>query len=109
MANPWRTPTRGVMLCVMLADGKARAAVTRIVLPAGETVLLAPGKARLAIVKLKKPLKLGDRVNFVLTVEAADGKTREIPVNAEVRRRSPTDDHVGKREHARVQPTEAAA
>ena len=85
---------------VMLGSGKARAPVTRIALPAGEIVLLAPGKARLGVGKLAQPLKLGDRVRFVLVVETAEGATREIPVDAEVRRRSPTDDHVGKHKHA---------
>ena len=87
---------------VMLARGKTRAAVTRIDLPAGEIVPLAPGQVRLGVGKLGKPLKLGDRVRFVLIVEAANGATREIPVNAEVRRRSPTDDHIGNHKHSRT-------
>jgi copper(I)-binding protein len=77
----------------MRPAGTGRAPVERIVLPAGETVLLAPGAQRFAIPKLPKPLRLGDRVPLVLVVEGADGGTREIAVNAEVRRRSPTDDH----------------
>ena len=84
----------------MLAEGKAPTPVTRIVLPAGETVMLAPGKARLRLGKLQKPFKLGDRVSLVLIVEAADRSKREIAVSAEVRRRSPTDDHIGKHKHA---------
>jgi len=84
----------------MLGSGPKRTPVTRIPLPAGETVMLAPGKPRLGVGKLAKPLKLGDRVHFVLIVEAADGGTRDIPVDAEVRRHSPTDDHIGKHAHA---------
>jgi len=84
----------------MLGSGHKRVPLTRIALPAGETVMLAPGKPRLGVGKLAKPLKLGDRVLFVLIVEAPDGATREIPVNAEVRRHSPTDDHIGKHAHA---------
>lgn len=87
---------------VMLASGKARAPVKRIALPAGETVLLAPGKVRLGVGKLGKPLKQGDRIRFVLVVEAAGGATRVVPVNAEVRRRSPTDDHIGKHKHSQA-------
>ena len=83
----------------MLASGQKRTPVTRIALPAGDTVMLAPGRPRLGIGKRAKPLKLGDRVYFVLIVEAADGATREIPVNAELHRRSPTDDHIGRHKH----------
>lgn len=85
----------------MRPPGTGRATVARIVLPAGETVLLAPGAQRLAIPRLPKPLKLGDRVPLVLVVEGADGGTREIAVNAEVRRRSPTDDHRVPHKHSR--------
>lgn len=84
----------------MRPAGAGRATLTKIVLPAGETVLLAPGVQRFAIAKVGKPLKLGDRVPFVLVVEGADGGTREIPVNAEVRRRSPTDDHRVPHKHS---------
>jgi len=94
---------------VMLGSGKARAQTTRIALPPGEIVLLAPGKVRLGVGKLPKLLKLGDRVRFVLIVEAAGGATREIPVNAEVRRRSPTDDHIGKHKHARIRDRDEVA
>jgi hypothetical protein len=85
----------------MRPAGTGRATVARIALPAGETVLLAPGAQRFAIPKLGKPLKLGDRVPLVLVVEDAAGGTREIPVNAEVRRRSPTDDHLSPHKHSR--------
>lgn len=77
----------------MRPPGTARTAVNEIRLPAGVTVLLAPGAYRLALPSLRRPMKLGDRVPLVLTVEAADGSRQEISVNAEVRRRSPTDDH----------------
>jgi copper(I)-binding protein len=85
----------------MRPAGTGRATVARIALPAGETVLLAPGAQRLGIPKLGKPLKLGDRVALILVIEDAAGGTREIPVDAEVRRRSPTDDHRVPHKHAR--------
>jgi len=78
--------------------GKFQAA-TRISLPAGETVRLSPGQAHLRLNAIRHALKLGDHVALVLTLEAADGTTQEIPVNAEVRRRSPTDDEMHAHGH----------
>jgi copper(I)-binding protein len=73
--------------------GTARGSVKSIPLPAGENVKLGPGAYRFVLASLNRPLKLGDRVAFVLTIEAPDGNRTEIPVNAEVRLHSPTDDH----------------
>jgi len=85
----------------MRPAGTGRATAARITLPAGQTVLLAPGAQRFAIAKVGKPLKLGDRVPLVLVVEDAGGGKREINVDAEVRRRSPTDDHLEPHKHSR--------
>ena len=74
-------------------------AVKRLALPAGEAVRLAPGQAHLRLAAITRALKLGEHVALVLTLEAADGSTREIPVNAEVRRRSPTDDETRAHGH----------
>jgi periplasmic copper chaperone A len=68
-------------------------AVTQIKLPAGEKIALAPGAYRFALASLDRPLKLGDRVPMVLTIEAGDGSRTEVPLSAEVRRHSPTYDH----------------
>jgi copper(I)-binding protein len=84
--------------------GKFRA-VTRISLPAGETVRLVPGQSHFRLVSLRRPLKLGEHVVLVLTLEAADGSTQEVPVNAEVRRRSPSEDEM----HAHGHPGAPAA
>jgi copper(I)-binding protein len=84
--------------------GKFRS-VARISLPAGETVRLAPGKVHLRLASLRRPLQLGEHVALVLTLEAADGSTQEIPVNAEVRNHSPSDDEM----HAHGHPGAAAA
>jgi len=78
--------------------GTSRASIPELELPAGDKVMLAPHAYRLVLAGLDHPLKLGDRVAIVLIVMAADGSRREIPVDAEVRRRSPTDDH--RRGHA---------
>lgn len=73
--------------------GTSRATVHEIPLPAGKLVKLAPGGYRFALAGLDRSLKLGDRIQLVLIVEAPDGGRQEIPANAEVRRHSVTDDH----------------
>jgi copper(I)-binding protein len=83
----------------MRPPGKVPATVGEIHLPAGVTVMLAPGGFRMALPKLARPLKLGDRVPFVLAIRNTDGSLQEIPVDAEVRRRSPTDDHLRPHKH----------
>ena len=83
---------------VMRSPGASGAPLSRIPLAAGSTVKLAPGGYRLVLASLDRTLKLGDRVEFVLTIEGADGKRQDIAASAEVRRRSPTDDH--RRGHA---------
>jgi copper(I)-binding protein len=71
----------------------AGTSVTEVPLPAGETVMLAPGAQRLVLARLSRRMKQGDRVAFVLTVVTADGRRQEIPVDAEVRRHSPSESH----------------
>jgi copper(I)-binding protein len=77
--------------------GTSRGAIDAIDLPAGKTVMLAPRGNRLVLSGLGRALKLGDRVPIVLIVAAADGSRREIPISAEVRLHSPTEDHLGHR------------
>lgn len=62
-------------------------------LPARATVTLAPGGVRVALLEVSRALKLRERVPLTLVLRHADGTTQEIPVEAEVRRRSPSDDH----------------
>jgi copper(I)-binding protein len=83
----------------MRERGATRAPVAEITLPPGETVMFAPGAQRFVIPRLIRRLKLGDRVALVLTVASADGSRQQIPVNAEVRARSPTDDHLRGHRH----------
>jgi copper(I)-binding protein len=80
-------------------SGSRRTLGAEIDLPAGETVMLAPGGDRFVLAGLERPLKLGDRIALVLTIKDADGSRQEIRVNAEVRRRSPTDDHMRGHRH----------
>jgi len=83
---------------IVTAAGKSKS-IERLSLSAGDTVGLKPGASRLRLLRLTRTLKLGDRVPLVLTVEYADGKRQEIPVDAEVRRRSPIDDHLHGHAH----------
>jgi periplasmic copper chaperone A len=68
-------------------------------LPAQAIVPLAPGKAHVALVRLKRTVKLGERVALTLTIEGADGVRQDIPVLAEVRMRSPIDDEMRAHHH----------
>lgn len=85
---------------VKLVSGKQRQGPPfALALPARERVMLAPGGVRLALEHLARPLKLRDRVPLTLVLRNADGTTREIAVDAEVRRRSPSDDHRVPHQH----------
>lgn len=75
------------------AAGRPAPTIARLPLPAGATVKLAPGGMRIVLAHLKRSLKPGDRVPLKLILEDAHGTRQEISVDAEVRWRSPTDDH----------------
>lgn len=74
------------------APGKSTGDVGRLRLPANAMIRLVPGGYRLVLSKLARPIKLGERVMLTLTIKADDGARQDIPVNAEVRLRSPLDD-----------------
>jgi copper(I)-binding protein len=78
--------------------GTRPAPIAELPLPAGVPVHLVPGGIRLGLLRLTGTLKLGDRIPLTLIIRQADGRRREIPINAEVRRRSPIDDE--RRAHA---------
>jgi len=84
---------------VIAAPGGKPPVVERLALPAGMPIVLAPGSYRLRLMALDRALMLGDRVPIVLTIEGADGKRQEIPIAAEVRRRSPVDDELRAHRH----------
>jgi copper(I)-binding protein len=81
------------------APGKSRTAIGEIALPAGKTLLLAPNAYRLVLHGLNRSLRLGDRISVILIVKAEDGSQREIALDAEVRLRSATDDHLHPHKH----------
>lgn len=79
---------------VELATGQKRTAPPfAVALPAGTTVALAPGGTRIVLRQLVHPLKLGQHVPITLVLQHADGSEQQIEVEAEVRRRSASDDH----------------
>jgi copper(I)-binding protein len=83
----------------ILAPGKTANKVDRVLLPAERVVALAPAGYRIALRRLARTLKVGDRVQLSLTIEAADGTRQEVGVNAEVRLHSPIDDEMHAHTH----------
>jgi copper(I)-binding protein len=75
---------------VSLMRGKARA--TEIDVPPGEPLALTQAGPHLLVRKLNRRVVLGDHVSLTLTLRDAQGGTQDIPVQAEVRHRSPIDD-----------------
>jgi copper(I)-binding protein len=63
-----------------------------LALPARMMIHLAPNGYRLVLDKLTRPIKRGERVLLMLTIEAADGLRQEIGVDAEARLNSPLDE-----------------
>jgi hypothetical protein len=60
-------------------------AISKLDLPAGQTVELKPGGYHVMLIDLKAPLKKGDMVPVKLKVQGKDGKPADIEVKAEVR------------------------
>jgi periplasmic copper chaperone A len=84
---------------IRAASAGGRRLLPALPLPAGAAVKFAPGEVRLGLVGLARPLKVSERVPIVLVVEARDGTRQEIPVNAEVRLRSPVEDERRAHQH----------
>jgi hypothetical protein len=83
----------------ILAPGKKGSVVERVSLPAQKLVALAPGGYRIVLRRLVRSLKVHDRVQFTLTIEAADGTRQEIGVNGEVRLHSIIEEEMHEHEH----------
>jgi len=81
------------------SSGTARSTIGELPLPAGKVVALAPKSSRFVLRGVKKPLKVGDRVPIVLFIQASNGTRQEIPLDAEVRLHSPTEDHLRPHAH----------
>jgi periplasmic copper chaperone A len=85
------------------APGTAKGAVGELPLPAHTQVDLRSNDYRITLTGLTRRIKLGEHVPLTLTIRSADGLLQEVPINAEVRKLSPTDDEShphGHREHA---------
>lgn len=59
--------------------------VTRLALPAGETVELKPGGYHLMLMDIVKPLRPGEVVPITLVIEGPDNKPQEVKIEAKVR------------------------
>lgn len=64
--------------------------LARIDLPAGQTVKLAPGGMHLMLIDLKAPLKAGDKVQLVLSLQPSGTSLTTLTLEAEVRAASPS-------------------
>lgn len=82
---------------VRLARGKAL--VAAIDVATARPLAMSSRGAHLVIRNATRALALGDRVALTLVLRDADGRTQELPVDAEVRHRSALDDE--RRTHAR--------
>ena len=86
-----RTP---VATRVVLAQrSQRRAPPFALQLAARQPVLMRDRETRIVLGRVERTLKRGDLVPLTLVLRYADGTTQEIAVDAEVRRRSPSDDH----------------
>ena len=68
--------------------------VPRFELPAGKTVKLAPNGVHLMLIDVKRPLKPGDKVPLVLTVQSSGSSLTTLNIEAEVR-----SGHAGSHTH----------
>jgi copper(I)-binding protein len=67
--------------------------LARIELPAGKTVKLAPNGMHLMVLNLNQPLKAGDRLPLVLSIQPAGAAATTLKVEAEVRGGAPGHVH----------------
>ncbi|MFO1305503.1 MAG: copper chaperone PCu(A)C [Burkholderiales bacterium] len=79
---------------IALASGKARSGPPfALSLEAGQPLRMEARGTHLVLAGVTRALARGERVAFTLVLRYADRTTQEIPVDAEVRRRSPSQDH----------------
>ena len=67
-------------------------AIPALDLPAGREVQLKPGGYHVMLLDLKRPLRVGEKVQIELRLETRDGKRITQPVEVEVRSTAPGQD-----------------
>ena len=80
---------------IEMRDGKH--AARSITLAANTLVALRPDGLHLKLTGLVRRLKPGEHVPVTLVITSADGMRQTIYINAEVRRRSPSEDEMNPR------------
>ena len=79
---------------IALASGKTRSAPPfALALTGGDPLRMESRGTHLVLTSVDRALKRGERVAFTLVLRYADGTMEDVPVDAEVRRRSPSADH----------------
>jgi copper(I)-binding protein len=67
--------------------------LARVDLPAGQTVRLTPSGMHLMLVDLKQPLKAGDNLPLVLSIQSSGSSLTTLKVEAQVRALDGSDPH----------------
>ena len=78
-------------------------------LPANTPVELKSGQSRIRLAGLVRRIRMGEFVPLTLSLRDAQGKAQTLFVNAEVRRRSPTEDEASGHAHDGHSHTDAKA
>jgi periplasmic copper chaperone A len=76
-----------------------RRALTELALPANVLVEMKPDDVRVGLNGLVRGLKQGEHVPVTLIIRSANGTQQKLYINAEVRRRSPTEDEMNPHAH----------
>jgi periplasmic copper chaperone A len=74
------------------APGNSRGEAGEVVLPAKQLVSLERGRYRIRLAGLAHKPKLGDRIPLTIVLRGDDGHVQQVPLDAEVRLHSPTED-----------------
>jgi copper(I)-binding protein len=79
---------------IALMQGKARrVAPFELPLAAQHPLVMESRGTRIVLGRVERTLKRGERVPLTLVVRYANGTTQDVLVDAEVRTRSPSEDH----------------
>lgn len=85
---------------IEMRESDGRRALAAIELPANTIVELKPDSRHLRMSGLVRALKQGEHVPITLIVRSAEGTQQKLYINAEVRRRSPSEDEMNPHSHA---------